>query len=92
MDAVLRVAREHLAAELGCKVDDCAVIESEAVTWRDSSLGCPEAGMMYMQMLMPGYRVTLEHAGQRYVVHTDQGGNQAVRCNQPQDHLPADAD
>jgi hypothetical protein len=36
--------------------------------------------MMYMQMITPGYRVLLEHDGQRYQVHTDDG-RRAVRCD-----------
>jgi hemin uptake protein HemP len=35
--------------------------------------------MMYMQVITPGYRVTLEHDGQHYTLHTDRG-RRAVRC------------
>jgi len=74
------LARTTLARALGCASDDVTVIEAEAVEWPDSALGCPQAGMMYMQMITPGYRVTLEHDGQRYQVHTDDG-RRAVRCD-----------
>jgi hypothetical protein len=35
------------------------VASVEAVTWRDSSLGCPQDGMLYMQVLVPGHRVRI---------------------------------
>ncbi len=73
------LARTTLARALGCAADDVAVINAEAVEWSDSALGCPQPGMMYKQMITPGYRVTLEHDGRRYQVHTDDG-RRAVRC------------
>jgi hypothetical protein len=42
--------------------------------------------MLYMQVITPGYRVTLEHNGQRYQVHTD-AGQRAVRCHPLQSKL-----
>lgn len=80
-DAAVELARSTLARELGCAAADVAMVDAEAVDWSDSALGCPQPGMMYMQMITPGYRVTLEHDGQRYQVHTD-GGQRAVRCDQ----------
>lgn len=69
-----------LADELGCTVDDLQVLEVESVEWSDSSLGCAQPGMMYMQVITPGYRITLQHGAQRYVIHTDRG-HRAVRCD-----------
>jgi len=85
-DAAVEAARSTLARELGCAAADVALIDAEAVEWSDSALGCPQPGMMYMQMITPGYRVTLEHAGQRYEVHTD-AGRRAVRCDPLQSQL-----
>ena len=36
------------------------IIQAEAVTWNDGSLGCPEPGMMYTQALVDGYQVILQ--------------------------------
>ncbi len=52
----------------------------EAVDWSDASLGCPEPGQVYAQVITPGYRVLLEAAGKEYEVHTDQIGRSAVIC------------
>lgn len=35
------------------------VLRAESVTWPDAGLGCPQAGMAYAQVLVPGYRVLL---------------------------------
>lgn len=53
----------------------------EARSWPDSSLGCPQPGMSYMQVITPGYIVLLEANGSVHEVHVA-GGN-AVPC-QPQ--------
>ncbi len=55
----------------------------EAVTWRDSSLGCPQPDMMYLQVLTPGYRFVLsDREGNVVYVHTNQGTT-AVVCKNP---------
>ncbi len=81
-DQAVQVARTFLGGELGCQVDEIQIIGVEAVEWSDSSLGCPQPGMMYMQVITPGYRVVLEYGSKHYTVHTDQG-RRAVRCDQP---------
>ena len=35
--------------------------------------------MMYLQVLTPGYRIRLIHAGRQYMLHTDRG-RLAVHC------------
>ncbi len=39
---------------------------AEAVTWPDSSLGCPSPGVVYTQALVDGMRVIVTVDGQRY--------------------------
>ena len=52
----------------------------EPVEWRDAGLGCPEPGMMYAQVLTPGFRLVFEYEGQQYEYHTDQDGSTVVEC------------
>ncbi|GAC1537611.1 MAG: hypothetical protein NVS4B8_03340 [Herpetosiphon sp.] len=75
------IAREQLAKKLGCSPQELIVVEVTAVTWPTSALGCPEAEMMYAQILIPGFRVTLQQDAKQYTVHTDHG-KRAVVCNQ----------
>ena len=44
-------------------------------TWPDASLGCPEPGMMYAQVLTPGILVVLSYGGELHRYH---GGIGAV--------------
>jgi len=71
----LTQARDELAGELGVAVDEINVVQAESMQWSDSSLGCPEPGMMYLQAITPGYRVILEHDGEQYDYHADERGN-----------------
>ncbi len=77
---VVDLARQQLADSLSCDLQSVDIVSVEEMEWSDSSLGCPQPGMMYMQVITPGYRVTLEHNGQRYTFHTDRG-RRAVHCN-----------
>ncbi|MBI3943224.1 MAG: hypothetical protein HY326_09445 [Chloroflexi bacterium] len=58
-------------------------VNVEEVEWRDSSLGCPEPGKMYLQVITPGYRVVLQKDGETIEVHTDKSGERIVICNMP---------
>ncbi|GAB2567622.1 hypothetical protein [Kribbella endophytica] len=68
-------AKADLAERLGVPVDDVTVVSSEEVTWPDSSLGCPQPGMMYAQVLTNGSRIVLSAGGQTYEYHS--GGQRA---------------
>lgn len=71
-----------LAQRLGVTPEEVTVAASEAVTWRDGSLGCAEPDMMYTQALVEGTRIVLEVAGERYEYHA--GGNRpAFLCENP---------
>ena len=59
------------------EVDASAVVlaRAEQVTWPDGSLGCPEPGQFYTQMLVTGYRLTARTSAGELVYHTDSRGN-----------------
>jgi hypothetical protein len=62
-------ARTDLAERLGVPVDEITVVSHEEVTWPDSSLGCPQPGMHYAQVLTNGTRTVLTAAGKHYNYH-----------------------
>ncbi|MFT4287842.1 hypothetical protein [Nocardioides sp.] len=64
------VAIADLAQRLGIGEDAVSVVSQQAVTWRDSSLGCPRKGMSYLQVLSEGTRYVLEAEGERYEYHS----------------------
>lgn len=77
-DAV-RLAKEDLARRLDVSPEDVQVVSIEAVQWPDTSLGCPQPGMMYAQVITPGFRVLLEAEGETYQYHTDRAAR-VVLC------------
>ena len=77
--AAVQVAVQDLAQRQGVAPGAVRVLAVETVEWPDTSLGCPQPGMMYAQVITPGYRLVLEAGGQTYEYHTDQG-RFAVLC------------
>lgn len=65
----IELARRYLASRMGLSPDVIAVISAEAVVWPDSSLGCPQPGMAYLQVLTDGYRIILEANDTEYAYH-----------------------
>jgi hypothetical protein len=74
--AIVR-AREFLRTA-GVDPSLLTVTSAEPVTWPDSSLGCAQPGIQYLQMLTPGYRIELHGAQGDYVVHV--AGNRSILC------------
>lgn len=70
MAADLAIA--NLSGRLDVPVEEIATSSIEAVRWPDASLGCPQPGMMYAQVVTPGYIVILSADGATYVYHTDE--------------------
>lgn len=70
-----------LAEKLGVPVGEVTVTAWEPVDWPDASLGCPEPGMMYAQVITPGYQVMLEAQGKIHRVHTDRSGQRIILCD-----------
>ena len=80
------LARRTLAAKLSVPVERIQFVSVSPVEWRDSSLGCPERGMVYTPVLTPGYKVTLREGDREHVVHVAR--THAVICgSQPNSKL-----
>lgn len=80
-------AREALANWLGISSEEIEVIRVEEVEWPDTSLGCPEPGMVYAQVIVPGCRVVMRVGDEVYEYHS--GGGQGVLCDQKGHRIPA---
>ncbi len=78
LPAPVVAAIADLARHLSIPAEQITVVHLEGVTWPDTSLGCPQPGMAYAQVLVEGYKVILEAANRRYEYHTDMVGR-AVR-------------
>ncbi|MDE2869674.1 MAG: hypothetical protein OXR64_05295 [Chloroflexota bacterium] len=73
-------ARELLANELDLDAEDLELQSSEAVEWSDASLGCPQEGYAYAQVITPGYKLVFDLAGTSHAVHTNADGSHMVIC------------
>lgn len=58
------------AMQLGLDPAFLTVSEIEAVEWPDSSLGCPEEGGVYAQVISPGYRIIVTDGASSVTYHT----------------------
>ena len=74
-------ARADLALRLGVPEEEIAVKSVEAVEWSDTSLGCPQPGMMYAQVITPGHQILLQARGEMYD-YRSAGGRLLVLCEQ----------
>ncbi len=77
-DGMVRQALEDLKARLEVTDEEVVVEAVEETTWPDTSLGCPEEGMMYAQVLTPGYRIVLRARGEQHTYHA--GGGRVIYC------------
>jgi hypothetical protein len=69
-------AKEDLAERLGIQINDIELLKIEEVTWPDASLGCPQFGMVYIQVPHDGMQIRLRAMGRVYDYHS--GGNRDV--------------
>lgn len=65
--------------ERGVATEGLRVDSVEATEWPDSSLGCPQPGMSYLQVITPGHVVRFAGSGGPHEVHV--AGENAVICS-----------
>ena len=76
--AIPREVRRAVVADAArrFKVAESAVVlaRAEQLDWPDGSLGCPEPGRVYTQVLVPGFRVVAKTTEGEMLYHTDTHG------------------
>lgn len=87
MQGFVAATSKQLAAKLKVSVDQIELVEASYVTWRDSSLGCPQSGTQYMQALVNGTRIKLRSAGKVYHFHGG-GSKPPTLCENPTSNEP----
>jgi hypothetical protein len=75
--------RQALSEQLGLSVEAVAIVEEAEVTWSDGSLGCPQPGINYLQVLTPGRQLILQADGDLYHYHAGATGDFKF-CADPQ--------
>lgn len=74
----VKLSIADLAKRLGIDASQIEAVRIEPVDWPDTSLGCPQPGQAYAQVITPGYLVILTAGGQEYEYHTNL--SQIVTC------------
>ena len=87
LESLIEKAKEDLAQRLSISTTQISLVESMEVEWSDSSLGCPQQGMYYLQVITPGYLIRLQALDKVFEFHTDKG-NQIIYCDDPSKPLP----
>ncbi len=76
-------AKDDLAKRLSIASDQINLVESKPVEWPDGSLGCPQPGMAYTQVMVDGLLIRLQVGEKIYEYHS--GGNRSpFLCENPQ--------
>lgn len=88
MQRLVALAKKDLAARIGVQPDDIELMAADYVSWPDSSAGCPQRGIEYLQVLTSGSRIRLRAGKKNYHYHS--GGNRPpFLCENPSRVDPA---
>lgn len=69
--AAVDAATQAAVTHLGVSPDQLQVRQVQAQQWPDSSLGCPEPGQQYSQIVTPGFLVMITSGPHELEYHTD---------------------
>lgn len=73
---LIALAKQDLGKRLDVSPKEIEVVSFELVVWPDSSLGCPQPGMEYLQVPQDGALILLRFAETPYEYHS--GGSRGV--------------
>ncbi|MGE5251483.1 MAG: hypothetical protein ACM3QS_14875 [Bacteroidota bacterium] len=77
---LVKLSQNLLNEQFQIAPGDIAVTEVTPMTWPDASLGCPKIGVMYIQVVTPGYQIVLQAKDHTFTFHTD-AKSQVVLCS-----------
>ena len=83
-DRLVRAVHQALARQLGAREDTLRLQSAVWQEWPDGAIGCPQEGMVYPQVITPGFLLTFSDGTRTYEVHTDEGGRSMVWCENEQ--------
>ncbi len=88
-EAIAAALEQDVAAELNVDVETLRLISVESVQWPDASLGCPQPGMVYAQVITPGWHLIFaDSAGNEYDVRVPKQGDAFIICEQGAESMP----
>lgn len=86
---MVALAQRRLAEDLDLPTSRMRLVELTAMTWPDTSLGCPQPDATYRQQPVDGYRIVLSAGDDEYIFHADFNG--LIPCDASDEQLPGEA-
>ena len=71
LPTLIEKAKADLAQRLSIPASQISLIEAQEVFWSDASLGCPQPGIVYTQIQVPGYLIMLESDSNEFKYHAN---------------------
>jgi len=71
LQGLIQKTKEDLAQRLSISTAQISLVEATEVEWSDSSLGCPQPDMAYLEVITPGYRILLQANTMLYEYHSN---------------------
>lgn len=84
-------AMADLVQAAGVATEEITVVRAEEVEWSDTSRGCPQPDVSYLQVITPGFLIVLQSGDNTYNFHaTSDPEGPLVQCadNQPSEGDP----
>ncbi|MGD8402485.1 MAG: hypothetical protein PVJ21_02415 [Anaerolineales bacterium] len=82
LQGLIDKAKEELSQRLSIELTEISLTKAEEVVWSNASLGCPQPGMVYAEVLTPGYLILLEVNNMVYEYHASRG-TEVIYCENP---------
>ena len=83
-ETLVELAKQRLSSKFGFELDEIHLFSITPIEWPDASLGCPQPGIDYAQVITSGYQIIIRVRLSIYTFHTDTQ-DQVVFC---QEQLP----
>ena len=88
LNSVIPIAVTDLAERLGLPESEIEVTAAYLVSWPDASLGCPEPGMQYAQVVTDGAVIELTANDTVYSYHMGGSRYRPFLCETPAGSIP----
>ncbi len=86
---IAAMLKPDVAEALNLSPEELRLVSVKSVEWSDASLGCPQPGEVYAQVITPGWQLIFEdEASNRYDVRAPKAATTFVIC-EDRDTLPA---
>src|SRR6185503_16482419 len=82
IESLIEMAKKDLAHRLSVSMDEINLIDARSVVWPNASLGCPQDGMFYAEVLTPGYLILLSAGNLEFEYHAG-SSTEVVHCENP---------